>query len=429
MQGIEDVQSRLVMDERTSFLENKGGIYQRAITLALKRDEVDQALIYVEKAKSRVLGDYLRQNIDVRLRAGDQAGEAILQDLERLREEQAWFSTIVYDMEDVHNLSDTAVMRMRAVGPVRARQEMQQRERQIERLLEQMHLRSVGDLVSQQRSSWTDSIVTSLAGKLPASTLLLEYYFSDRDIYIFQMTISGITVQVVPDAYPKMERLLSLWRANLELAAQAAGSPDRVKAFAGLQENCLGLLRRLYDLLLRPVSEALTGCDHMIIVPYGVLHYLPFHCLFDGDQFLVERFNISYLPSAALMDICYQRGQRMQAKGCASLSTRACLRSGVTSSRGRSVIACSGQVVAHSPHCTQLRSTKRSCGRSLLSCSALAGQAPTQLRHSVHLSLSTSTVPKGAPAGKAIASGRFGACSTRWSSARSSVVRFSAPTA
>ncbi|HEY4384680.1 MAG TPA: CHAT domain-containing tetratricopeptide repeat protein [Ktedonobacteraceae bacterium] len=314
VQGIDDVQSRLVMDERTSFLENKGGIYQRAIMLALKRDEVDQALIYVEKAKSRVLGDYLRNNIDIRLRAGDRAGEAILKDLEHLREEQAWFSAIVYE-EDVHNLSDTAIMRMRAIGPVRARREMQQRERLIEQLLEQMHLRSAGDLVSRQRSSWTDSIVTSLAGKLPPSTLLLEYYFSDKDICIFQMTSAGNAVQIVPNAYPKLERLLSLWRANLELAAQVAGAPDRAQAFSGLQENCLGLLQRLYDLLLRPVSEALANCTHMVIVPYGLLHYLPFHCLFDGVQFLVERFDISYLPSAAILDICYQRGQRIQAKG------------------------------------------------------------------------------------------------------------------
>ncbi len=318
VQGIDEVQSRLVMDERTSFLENKGGIYQRAIVLALKRDQVDQALIYVEKAKSRVLGDYLRNNIDIRLRAGDRAGEVILQDLERLREEQAWFSSIVYQTEDISNMSDTAIMRIQAIGPVQARREMQQRERLIEQLLEQMHLRSAGDLVSKQRSGWADSIdsiVTSLGPKLTASTVLLEYYFTDQDLYIFQITHQGIDVQIVRKAYPKLERLLSLWRANLELAAQASGSSDRAQAFSGLQENCLGLLQRLHDLLLRPIADVLDACSHIIIVPYGILHYLPFHCLFDGVQFVVERFDISYLPSASLLDICYQRGQRIHAKG------------------------------------------------------------------------------------------------------------------
>ncbi len=314
VQGIDEVQSRLVLDERTSFLEDKGGIYQRAMTLAMRRGNRDQALIYVEKAKSQVLGDYLRNNIDIRLRAGDKAGEAILEDLARLREEQAWFSSIVYE-SDESNLSDTAVMRIRAVGPVRARHEMQNRERRIEQLLEQMQLRSAGDLVARPRPNWTNSIVTSLWPKLEPNALMLEYYLADQDLYIFQLTRSGVDVQVVSNAVPQLERLLALWRANLDLAAQASGMPDRAQAFFGLQENSLGLLQRLYDLLLHPVSSALNACEHLIIVPYGMLHYLPFHCLFDGVQFVVERFNVSYLPAAALLDICRQRGQRIQARG------------------------------------------------------------------------------------------------------------------
>jgi CHAT domain-containing protein len=46
-----------------------------------------------------------------------------------------------------------------------------------------------------------------------------------------------------------------------------------------------------------------------------MLHVLPFHCLFDGVQFVVERFSVSYLPSASLADICYQRGQRIRRRG------------------------------------------------------------------------------------------------------------------
>ncbi|GAC1346176.1 MAG: CHAT domain-containing protein [Ktedonobacteraceae bacterium] len=312
VQGIDDLQSRLVLDERTSFLEDKGSIYQRAIILALRQGKKDQALIYVEKAKSRVLGDYLRNNIDIRLRAGDQAGEAILGDLAKLREEQAWYSSIVYEVENEANLSDTALMRIRTISPTQARKEMQIRERRIEHLLEQMQLRLAGDLVSRPRSSWTSSIVTSLWPQLEPATLMLEYYIAEQDLYIFQLTRKGVDVHVVQGAVPRLERLHSLWRVNLDLAAQAAGVQDRAQAFAGLQENGLGLLQKLYDLLLRPVCHALDTCEHLFIVPYGILHYLPFHCLFDGVQFVVERLNVSYLPAAALLDICRQRGQRAE---------------------------------------------------------------------------------------------------------------------
>lgn len=314
VQGIDEVQSRLVLDERTSFLEDKGGIYQRAIILALKRGNIDQGLIYVEKAKSRVLGDYLRNNIDIRIRASDGMDETLLEDLNRLREEQAWYSSIVYETESEANLSDTAMLRIRSIGPVRARHEMQRRERDIEHLLGQIRLRMAEDIVTKQRPDWMDSIVTSLRPKLEQNSLMLEYYLTDQDLYIFQLTRSGVEVSVVQGAVPRLERLMSLWRANLELASRAAGMQDRATAFFGLQENSLGLLQRLYDLLLRPVSAALPAHEHLIIIPYGILHYLPFHCLFDGVQFAVEQFDISYLPAASLLDICQQRGQHIEAE-------------------------------------------------------------------------------------------------------------------
>ncbi|HVB72192.1 MAG TPA: CHAT domain-containing tetratricopeptide repeat protein [Ktedonobacteraceae bacterium] len=315
IKGIEDLQSHLVLDERSSFLEDKGAVYQRAMVLACNRHQTEQALVYVEKAKSRVLGDYLRNNIDIRLRAADKASEAILEDLAHLREEQAWYSSIVYESEYEANLSDTAVMRVRALKPGQARQEMQQRERGIEHLLEQIQLRLAGDLVSRSRSNWTDSIVTSLWQKLERNTLMLEYYLTANDLYIFQLTRAGVETQIIQGVVPRLERLLSLWRVNLDLAAQASGAQDRAQAFAGLQENSLGLLQRLYDVLLRPVENALSACEHLTIVPYGLLHYLPFHCLFDGVQFVIERVNVSYLPAAALHDICRQRGKRISSKG------------------------------------------------------------------------------------------------------------------
>ncbi|GCE20687.1 CHAT domain-containing protein [Dictyobacter kobayashii] len=309
IQGIDDVQSRLVLDERTSFLENKRDIYQRAIVLALHRGRVEQALAYVEKAKSRVLGDYLRHNIDIRVRADDRMSEDILDALVKAREEQAWFSSIVYHTEDESNLSDTAIMRIRSVDPATARQEMQKRERRIEQLFEQIQLRSAGSLVSRPRANLLHADASALGKKLPPGTFLLEYYLSDQDLYVFYLTASGMTMRSVPGAVPQLERLYSLWRTNLDLSGQAANTADQAQAFLSLQDNSLGLLKRFYDLLLLPLADLLQSCRHLVIVPYGMLHYIPFHCLYDGARFVIEKAEISYLPSATLMDICRRRGQ------------------------------------------------------------------------------------------------------------------------
>jgi CHAT domain-containing protein len=44
------------------------------------------------------------------------------------------------------------------------------------------------------------------------------------------------------------------------------------------------------------------GKKNLVIVPHGVLHYLPFHALISGDgKYLIESFTVSYLPSASIL--------------------------------------------------------------------------------------------------------------------------------
>ncbi|GCE12350.1 CHAT domain-containing protein [Tengunoibacter tsumagoiensis] len=312
IQCIDKVQSRLILDERTSFLEDKGGIYQRAILLALRNEKISLAFTYVEKAKSRVLGDYLRNNIDIRLRTDGATSEPLLEDLARLRAEQAWFSSIVYQTEDEAALSDTALMRRQAMGPLKARHELQQREQKIEQLVIQLQKPASGSITVSPDLFWLKLPQSILAQELTADTLLLEYYLSGTDIYIFQMYQGQTRITTVPDSVPQLERLLSLWSTNLELATQLLGDSDQMQSFPPVMENAQGLLFHLYQLLMEPVASALEQSGKVIIVPYGMLHYLPFHCLFDGKHFLIEQKECSYLPAAALLDICRQRGERVR---------------------------------------------------------------------------------------------------------------------
>lgn len=59
------------------------------------------------------------------------------------------------------------------------------------------------------------------------------------------------------------------------------------------------VLRQLYDQLLRSVQEHLSGSE-LIIVPVGPLNYVPFHALNDGEQYLLQSYEIGYAPSAAI---------------------------------------------------------------------------------------------------------------------------------
>src|SRR5574339_574331 len=108
----------------------------------------------------------------------------------------------------------------------------------------------------------------------------------------------------------------------------------------------------------------------------------------------VPSLNIECAPSLpSMLSIIWRvakgLAQRTQLKGSASLSVTGSLAALATDSLGTSVMAFSGQVCTHRPHCTQLRSMKRSAGDSVASISADAGQAPTQALHSVQVCLLT----------------------------------------
>ena len=102
-----------------------------------------------------------------------------------------------------------------------------------------------------------------------------------------------------------------------------------------------------------------------------------------------------------------------QLKGSASFRTIASLACAVSNNLGTSVIASSGHVFAHRPHCTQLRSMKRNTGASGASSKAASGHAPMQALQSVQVLLLTSIRPNGAPAARAMASLGAGALRAR----------------
>jgi CHAT domain-containing protein len=79
-------------------------------------------------------------------------------------------------------------------------------------------------------------------------------------------------------------------------------SPIRV--LATLTANAKAILHQLHDLLITPIEEQFAGYSKLIIVPHASLHYLPFHALYNGTSYLIERYEISYLPSSSSLRYC-----------------------------------------------------------------------------------------------------------------------------
>lgn len=59
--------------------------------------------------------------------------------------------------------------------------------------------------------------------------------------------------------------------------------------------------KHLFDTLLAPVLSGLNGIKQLGVIPHGHLHYLSFAALFDGTDFVIDRFPLFYLPSASVL--------------------------------------------------------------------------------------------------------------------------------
>jgi CHAT domain-containing protein len=79
--------------------------------------------------------------------------------------------------------------------------------------------------------------------------------------------------------------------------------------------------RALTGWLVSPFSKNLSGVNHAIFVPHGILHYLPFSALKDGDgKALIESFSVSLAPSATVLGYCADKKKNRAFKGVLALA-------------------------------------------------------------------------------------------------------------
>jgi CHAT domain-containing protein len=83
---------------------------------------------------------------------------------------------------------------------------------------------------------------------------------------------------------------------------------------AAMFESTQAHLRGLYQELVAPLRPLLRR-KHLVFVPHGQLHYVPFHALYDGESYLVDQFSISYAPSASVYSLC--QNKQTNREGCA----------------------------------------------------------------------------------------------------------------
>jgi CHAT domain-containing protein/tetratricopeptide (TPR) repeat protein len=126
--------------------------------------------------------------------------------------------------------------------------------------------------------------------RLGGDQALLEYLVSDSTSMVFVITPDTVVALDLGVGRKALARLIDFARGTI-------ADPGN-----GLWRSPL---RKLYRQLISPVEATgvLAGKRRLIIVPHAELHYLPFAALLGPDpatEFLVQRFTMTYAPSASV---------------------------------------------------------------------------------------------------------------------------------
>jgi CHAT domain-containing protein len=155
-------------------------------------------------------------------------------------------------------------------------------------------------LVAAPSVTWKD-----VAARLGRDEVLIEYLIADPSSMAFVITRDSIVAIDIPASRERIGNLVEFTRK----AMQPSGS---------MQSRALWKrsLRSLYTILISPVENAgaLRGRKNLLIVPHADLYFLSFASLIapgSADRFLIERFGISYAPSAA---VWFELAKRPQAR-------------------------------------------------------------------------------------------------------------------
>jgi CHAT domain-containing protein len=300
-EALETLRSSLHGEElKIAFMKNRLEVYESLVDICLgdkaRPNSAEESFGYMELAKSRSLAELLVHH-EHELPSPDAGQSGLVRRIREMREELNWY----YRRIELEQL--------RAEEPSPERIEKLQKqardhENELLRALREVPQTHVAG--PSGGSSAAANPLENLRACLPPQAALVEYYVV-KDQFVAAV-VTRDALEIVP--VTPVSRVVNLLRLLHFQISKFRLGPEYIRSFEkSLMDATQSHLRELYEELVAPLRVHLRA-RHLIIVPHGVLHYLPFHALFDGEKYLIDSFTISYAPSAAIFALCQQKPSR-----------------------------------------------------------------------------------------------------------------------
>jgi CHAT domain-containing protein len=281
------------------FMKDKLMIYESIIQLLYKMRRSPEAFHYLERARARVMLDMLSEK---NLSSKKKEENELLIEERKLRKRIEEISAEIepVSLESPQESEEEATEPSGPEARISELERLQSQHRAILERIEKLNA-ELASLVSINPLK-----ATEIQALLDADTALLEYFVGSEDRFVFVVTKEKVlAVRLDVDSKRLFQRI-----RDFRTRAVEGITLDRL--FKKTYERSV---LELYDILIQPVEEEISGKKHLVIVPHGMLHYLPFQALLSKrGRYLIESFTISYLPSASVLKYARvkNKGNRME---------------------------------------------------------------------------------------------------------------------
>lgn len=286
---------------RASFLRDKTAAYEELLSLHLARGDEEGgrlAFAVAERARSRALADLLVGLAKGPTGRGDAAAAA------EVRKLQADLNATYGQL-----LGGTHGGRPEGVPPA----ELRGRAVELERRISRLRLRAP----SAKPDPFAPPPEQDHPQDHPAPDVpLLSYHAAGDEIVAFVVAGENVRVARGLGSVASVANLLRQLEAQWDYLG--VGPEFARRNMAALEGSARRVLAALYDELVEPVEGLLrevappgeNAPGGLAVVPHGPLHGVPFHALFDGEKYLLDRFVFSYAPSARVHALLQERTSR-----------------------------------------------------------------------------------------------------------------------
>jgi CHAT domain-containing protein len=295
-----------VEEQRHGYLEEMWDVYAELALTELARGRPSVAFRISERMRARQLAELLARGriqppaLDAELLKQEQTLRRRVGQLTRALDEPLERGELRGHPETEHRISAL-------------RQSLARAQEEYRRLLVRLKRSAPSYVDLVEPSPITVEEVQTL---LPDNSVLIEYLVDEDGVVAFVVSKQKLTVHELQVGRKALRQLIEFFRGTRESSAAARTSPDTWRA----------PLRRLYDHLLAPLEAAgdLEGGRLLIIAPHAELHYLPFEALIrrtpTGEGFLIESFDVAYVPSASVWSQLARRAPAAPTAGLLALA-------------------------------------------------------------------------------------------------------------